>query len=246
MNKRSVDDNFARQTCVYGASCYQKNPEHLSKFAHPGEDPTLAVLPPAMPPPVSQPPGWQPSGSDLMLRGAASNPAGLYGFQGMMGEAYPPGFENEEALREPSPPPPVERLPGYLEEPLPCLKETDKLVYGQGAKRDAGGVLGMGLPKLNQDQALLVQRAKKYAMEVSIKMVLMKQTLAHQQQQTKYLQRQQAVAIMSRIYVGCINYDTREDAIKQAFVTFGPIRSITMSWDSMTGKHKVMYSTTTM
>ena len=29
-------------------------------------------------------------------------------------------------------------------------------------------------------------------------MVLMKQTLAHQQQQTKYLQRQQAVAVMSR------------------------------------------------
>jgi len=57
-------------------------------------------------------------------------------------------------------------------------------------------------------------------------------------QQTKYLQRQQAVSIMSRIYVGCINYDTREDAIKQAFLAFGPIRSITMSWDSMTGKHK--------
>ena len=56
----------------------------------------------------------------------------------------------------------------------------------------------MGLPKLTPEQALVVQRAKKYAMEVSIKMVLMKQTLAHQQQQTKYLQRQQAVAIMSR------------------------------------------------
>ena len=42
-----------------------------------------------------------------------------------------------------------------------------------------------------------------------------------------------------RIYVGCINYDTREEEIKKAFVTFGPIRSITMSWDSMTGKHKV-------
>jgi len=98
--------------------------------------------------------------------------------------------------------------------------------------------VGLGLPKLNAQQALVVQRAKKYAMEVSIKMVLMKQTLAHQQQQTKYLQRQQAVAVMSRIYVGCINYDTREEEIKKAFVTFGPIRSITMSWDSMTGKHK--------
>ena len=85
-------------------------------------------------------------------------------------------------------------------------------------------------------------------------MVLMKQTLAHQQQQTKYLQRQQAVAVMSRsglvicqciicvtcrIYVGCINYDTKEDSIKTAFLPFGPIRSITMSWDAMTGKHKV-------
>jgi len=125
-----------------------------------------------------------------------------------------------------------------LEEPVRDLKETDKLVYGQGARRDAGGVLGMGLPKMTVEQAILIQRAKKYAMEVSIKMVLMKQTLAHQQQQTKYLQRQQAVSIMSRIYVGCINYDTKEEAIKQAFLPFGPIRSITMSWDSMTGKHK--------
>jgi len=116
--------------------------------------------------------------------------------------------------------------------------QTEKLVYGNGARRDSASVLGLGLQKLSSEQAMLIQRAKKYAMEVSIKMVLMKQTLAHQQQQTKYLQRQQAVSIMSRIYVGCINYDTREDAIKQAFLPFGPIRSITMSWDSMTGKHK--------
>ena len=47
------------------------------------------------------------------------------------------------------------------------------------------------------------------------------------------------ICVTCRIYVGCINYDTREEEIKKAFVTFGPIRSITMSWDSMTGKHKV-------
>ena len=39
--------------------------------------------------------------------------------------------------------------------------------------------------------------------------------------------------------MGCINYDTKEDSIKTAFLPFGPIRSITMSWDAMTGKHKV-------
>merc|ERR1719239_1890404 len=93
-----------------------------------------------------------------------------------------------------------ERLPGYLEEPIK-VTQVDKLVYGSGATRDAGGVLGIGLPKLSAVQGALLQRAKKYAMEVSIKLVLMKQTMAHQQQQTKYLQRQQAVSIMSRIYV---------------------------------------------
>ena len=124
-----------------------------------------------------------------------------------------------------------------IQEPITDLIQTDKLVFGAGAKRDSA-TLGQGLQKLSSDQASMVQKAKKYAMEVSIKMVLMKQTLAHQQQQTKYLQRQQAISMMSRIYVGCINYDVREDSIKQAFLPFGPIRSITMSWDSMTGKHK--------
>jgi len=128
---------------------------------------------------------------------------------------------------------------GFVEEPITDLVQTEKLVFGAGAKRDSSGALGLGgLQKLSSDQASMVQKAKKYAMEVSIKMVLMKQTLAHQQQQTKYLQRQQAISMMSRIYVGCINYDVREDSIKQAFLPFGPIRSITMSWDSLTGKHK--------
>jgi hypothetical protein len=47
-------------------------------------------------------------------------------------------------------------------------------------------------------QAALVQRAKKYAMEVSIKLVLMKQKLSHQQAQTRALQKQQAISIMCR------------------------------------------------
>ena len=43
-------------------------------------------------------------------------------------------------------------------------------------------LLGFNLPKLSKDQRESVSKAKKYAMEQSIKMVLMKQTLAHQQQ----------------------------------------------------------------
>ncbi|XP_031408808.1 poly(U)-binding-splicing factor PUF60 isoform X2 [Meleagris gallopavo] len=86
------------------------------------------------------------------------------------------------------------------------------------------------------------QQAKKYAMEQSIKSVLVKQTIAHQQQQLTNLQmaaqRQRALAIMCRVYVGSIYYELGEDTIRQAFAPFGPIKSIDMSWDSVTMKHK--------
>jgi RNA recognition motif-containing protein len=43
---------------------------------------------------------------------------------------------------------------------------------------------------------------------------------------------------MSRIYVGSIHFEVREDVIRQAFLPFGPIRSITMSWDPSSKRHK--------
>ncbi|KAG1969685.1 poly(U)-binding-splicing factor PUF60a isoform X7 [Pimephales promelas] len=123
----------------------------------------------------------------------------------------------------------------------------------------------LGLPPLTAEQQEALQRAKKYAMEQSIKSVLVKQTLAHQQQQLSNLQmpnslqmaslsmgfgdplsplqsvaaqRQRALAIMCRVYVGSIYYELGEDTIRQAFAPFGPIKSIDMSWDSVTLKHK--------
>ncbi|KAI1902083.1 hypothetical protein AGOR_G00041060 [Albula goreensis] len=117
----------------------------------------------------------------------------------------------------------------------------------------------LGLPPLTPEQQEALQKAKKYAMEQSIKSVLVKQTLAHQQQQLTNLQmasltmgfgdplsplqsvaaqRQRALAIMCRVYVGSIYYELGEDTIRQAFAPFGPIKSIDMSWDSVTMKHK--------
>ena len=56
-------------------------------------------------------------------------------------------------------------------------------ILGPGAKRDvAASILGVALPKLDRRDQDYISRAKKYAMEQSIKYVLMKQTLAHQQQ----------------------------------------------------------------
>jgi len=51
---------------------------------------------------------------------------------------------------------------------------------------------------LSTEQNEAVAKAKKYAMEQSIKMVLMKQTLAHQQQQAKSFHRHQALILMCR------------------------------------------------
>ncbi|KAL6490263.1 hypothetical protein MHYP_G00006080 [Metynnis hypsauchen] len=125
----------------------------------------------------------------------------------------------------------------------------------------------LGLPPLTPEQQEALQKAKKYAMEQSIKSVLVKQTLAHQQQQqlnnlqlpnslqmasltmagfgdplsplqSVAAQRQRALAIMCRVYVGSIYYELGEDTIRQAFAPFGPIKSIDMSWDSVTLKHK--------
>ncbi|XP_013855927.1 poly(U)-binding-splicing factor PUF60 [Austrofundulus limnaeus] len=116
----------------------------------------------------------------------------------------------------------------------------------------------LGLPPLTPNQQEALQKAKKYAMEQSIKSVLVKQTLVQQQPfaslqmapltmglgdalsplQSVAAQRQRALAIMCRVYVGSIYYELGEDTIRQAFIPFGPIKSIDMSWDSITMKHK--------
>lgn len=131
----------------------------------------------------------------------------------------------------------------FLPGPIYNLAQSGPLVAGPGARNTTiPGLLGAGLPKLTQEQQEAVTRAKKYAMEQSIKMVLMKQTLAHQQlqmaSQRSQVQRQQALALMCRVYVGSISFELKEDTIRQAFLPFGPIKSINMSWDPVMQKHK--------
>ncbi|XP_068148396.1 poly(U)-binding-splicing factor half pint [Drosophila tropicalis] len=134
------------------------------------------------------------------------------------------------------------KIPPYLSQPLYDLKQTGDVKFGPGTRSALLGLLGGALPKLTSDQHDLVSKAKKYAMEQSIKMVLMKQTLAHQQQQLAtqrtQVQRQQALALMCRVYVGSISFELKEDTIRAAFTPFGPIKSINMSWDPITQKHK--------
>lgn len=82
------------------------------------------------------------------------------------------------------------------------LREYGEVRLGASSRSQLLDILGGSLPRLTFEQQDCVTKAKKYAMEQSIKMVLMKQTLAHQQQQLAsqrtQVQRQQALALMCR------------------------------------------------
>lgn len=65
------------------------------------------------------------------------------------------------------------------------MEQTGPVLAGPGALKTPTGILGLGLMKLTSEQQEMVTKAKKYAMEQSIKNVLMKQTIAHQQQVIK-------------------------------------------------------------
>ncbi|XP_069677780.1 poly(U)-binding-splicing factor half pint isoform X4 [Periplaneta americana] len=180
----------------------------------------MSAPPPPLPPPPPPPPGeCEPQLKKAKVEGEAQQPT-------------------SPAQQTPHPSS-AEFLPG----PIYNLAQSGPLVAGPGARNTTiPGLLGAGLPKLNPEQQEAVTRAKKYAMEQSIKMVLMKQTLAHQQlqmaSQRSQVQRQQALALMCRVYVGSISFELKEDTIRQAFLPFGPIKSINMSWDPVMQKHK--------
>ncbi|KAF1580638.1 UNVERIFIED_CONTAM: Poly(U)-binding-splicing factor PUF60, partial [Eudyptes robustus] len=96
----------------------------------------------------------------------------------------------------------------------------------------------LGLVRLTSRQRDDLERAKRYAMDISIRSVLMKQQITHQQTQQKLAMYTQALSLMARVYIGSISFEVREENIKQAFSVFGPIKSINMSWDVATGHHK--------
>lgn len=53
--------------------------------------------------------------------------------------------------------------------------------------------------------------------------------------QQKVAMYAQALSLMARVYIGSISFEVREEMIKNAFGVFGPIKSINMSWDAVTG-----------
>lgn len=114
--------------------------------------------------------------------------------------------------------------------------QTGILLPGPGAIRAHS--IQAGLVTLTAEQLELVNKAKRYAMEQSFKSQLAKQAPNNQQQQHKSIQRHQALVLKCRVYVGSISFELKEESVKAAFAPYGTIKSINMSWDSTTQKHK--------
>jgi len=68
-------------------------------------------------------------------------------------------------------------------------------------------------------------------MDIALRFAQRKQQEKNTKMAATQLQRQRAVAIMCKIYVGSIYYEIGEATIRQSFETFGPVRSIDMSYD---------------
>ena len=44
--------------------------------------------------------------------------------------------------------------------------------------------------------------------------------------------------VLRRIYVGSINFELNEVMLKQAFQPFGPVKAVSLTFDSVTNRHK--------
>lgn len=115
--------------------------------------------------------------------------------------------------------------------------QTGILLSGPGGSR-LNDILS-NLVALTPEQQELVNKAKRYALEQSAKSIFTKQTApTNQQQQQKTNQRHQALVTMCRVYVGSISFEVKEETIKSVFSPFGAIKSIKLSYDQVTMKHK--------
>ncbi|KAK6029521.1 poly-U binding splicing factor, half-pint family [Ostertagia ostertagi] len=120
---------------------------------------------------------------------------------------------------------------------MPVLQQHGDVFVGPGSKREAQ-LLGLGLTKLSSRRKDDLHLAKRYAMDLSIKQIMLRQQKAHHENQQKQAMYAQALSLMARVYIGSISFEVREEMIKKAFEVYGPIKSINMSWDPTTGHHK--------
>jgi len=116
--------------------------------------------------------------------------------------------------------------------PVREVDQRGSLFQGPGAKRETGKY------KIRPVDDQNIKLAKKFAMEQSVKFVMLKQQQQQQRTQIEILKKQQALLLMCRTYIGSINFELNEAALKQAFQPFGPVKSVSLTFDAVTNRHK--------
>ncbi|KAL3320670.1 Poly(U)-binding-splicing factor puf60 [Cichlidogyrus casuarinus] len=111
----------------------------------------------------------------------------------------------------------------------------EPMVYGKSFKNEYHV---NNLPSLGDRARGHVSKAKKYALEQSIQFHVAKKSQQTNVTEASALRRIQAITLVSRIYIGSIFFEVGEPELRKAFEQFGPIRSVVLSHEPLTGKHK--------
>ncbi|CAF1497099.1 unnamed protein product [Rotaria sordida] len=109
------------------------------------------------------------------------------------------------------------------------LDQHRPLYCGLGAKHDTGRY------KIRSSDDKSIKRAKKFAMEQSVKYVLVRQ---QQHAQLDVIKKEQVLLLMCRIYIGSINFKLNEVMLKIAFQLFEPVKAVSLTFDPVTNLHK--------
>ncbi|KAI8825672.1 uncharacterized protein EV422DRAFT_513784 [Fimicolochytrium jonesii] len=95
---------------------------------------------------------------------------------------------------------------------------------------------------LSLEQRAKLEQAKAYAREITAKLLRSKlgqaPLIAPMGIALNAGVEARSIAVMSRIYVGSINFELNEVHIKAVFSQFGYVKSVSMTMDPTTGKHK--------
>ncbi|KAI9101966.1 hypothetical protein DFS34DRAFT_612210 [Phlyctochytrium arcticum] len=95
---------------------------------------------------------------------------------------------------------------------------------------------------LTSDQRQRLEKAKLFARDATLKILQVKlgqnPLLAPNSASLAASLGARSIAVMSRIYVGSINFELTDQDIKAVFSQFGFVRSVSMTMDPATAKHK--------
>jgi poly(U)-binding-splicing factor PUF60 len=96
--------------------------------------------------------------------------------------------------------------------------------------------------KLTAEQEEKLDKARKYAKEISEELILLKPKIIQAAIQAAVRKQQEEqirdLSLFCRVYIGSVNFDITEQNLKDVFQSFGFIKSCSMSYEPTENRHK--------